>query len=949
MVVTRSSTSWTAIFGLFLTLYGLSVESLTLSSSNLTVQVDDLFPRPLNYTHTVTGETLQGALTGWNFHLSLSINNGQVTCGETGLSTVYSPLSSAAFASLSSMLKKEGLSALPNDDLATTDARIFVTTAVCILNWPSSSTSSSSSSSSAPQLVTVVLNGTVAVADDPIVSGGGTYTWSLQSATVTPSLLTIETLTVVGMELSSFHPVPQATTCDCMYKPDDEGHAPKCGGDFYYTDAWSDDGLDEWYAPTWDQWIVAGNVDVNTPAGGNTACLDGVASRHSIGPYISNIVGGWSSSAATGTSIVTTQKHTPFWTGLRAYDLPGRCSVFTIAPAPIQVNLLCGNVLPYIATVGIFPDITQDQTVNSDDIYLWRRTRFPKADVLYRSTLPYKIQVDMTAYTQQHNWNIISFDNVLSYVQNFSLVTDSYPQTPILVGWQGLGHDTLYPSWDKVDWIAGSTPGLDYLSANLVSVSNNSRSSLSYHVNSDEAYSLFNGTANTEFDIGICRLNVDHASAWYSNCTVTQEQIPNCGIRCSISKSKDSAFYQRYERYGKFFNAVPPGSKTIHSDAWRDVGASWDPNGFISWESEMVCGQQADSNFWANHNMSLGVEGQNGAASDLLGVISFFYHADGWDINLFGRIVTGSSLGYDLDVYCDNPGGSCGWVNWANNFYLTAKLYQLALTDEMLTSVPSSLTTDKKNTSSSIGTGYYRFANGGQIYHAHTKLVKLFDTLSLTERQQMVQDVPTPSTWNYGGDSIPVINSQGGSFIPLILGDGTMDPNTIHAYLHTNNSPDPSCPLYTNDNFVTANNTALGDWNSPPYSQYEIDPSLPEIEAVQMCNSSCWTNTSCNGWDMIKVTPYSGKTKPLCMLFTTPVGCAMDDNQWAGTKYPLNPNQAGLNQTWTLPLSWIGSSIVTTTLSPSGPILNTPSYSIQGRNITLINMQPGMGVRLVRT
>jgi hypothetical protein len=34
------------------------------------------------------------------------------------------------------------------------------------------------------------------------------------------------------------------------------------------------------------------------------------------------------------------------------------------------------------------------------------------------------------------------------------------------------------------------------------------RECFSYHVNTDEAYSLFNGIDNEEFDIGVCRLQV---------------------------------------------------------------------------------------------------------------------------------------------------------------------------------------------------------------------------------------------------------------------------------------------------------------------------------------------------------------------------------------------------------------------------------------------------------
>ena len=38
------------------------------------------------------------------------------------------------------------------------------------------------------------------------------------------------------------------------------------------------------------------------------------------------------------------------------------------------------------------------------------------------------------------------------------------------------------------------------------------------------------------------------------------------------------------------------------------------------------------------------------------GTVSYEYHADGWDPQLWGRVVAGSSLGYDEDVDCANPG-----------------------------------------------------------------------------------------------------------------------------------------------------------------------------------------------------------------------------------------------------------------------------------------------------
>jgi hypothetical protein len=910
----------------------LSAAALTLSSSLLSVTLDDgAFPRPLNYTHLSTGETMHGALTGWGFHVQLSVNGGQLTCGEAGMAVTYAPLPAPA---------PPGV-----------DGRSFTVDSSCVLHWLDDASSSSSSSSSRPRaraatVVELQLGGTVSVEDDPAVAGAGIFTWTLTNATATPPVVPLNTLTVVGMELLTMRPVPEATTWPCFYKPDDNGKAPACGGDSYYVDSWGQVGLDEWWAETFDQFIVEGSVDINTPPTTNAACFDGAGSRHAPGPLLSTIGAGWSHSGHTGASVLAlTQHHTPLWTGSRSYDVPGRCSVFTVSPAPIYINYLCGPGLPYSVRVGVFGDLTQDSTVSPDDVYLWRRMQFPRADVLYRSSLPYKLQVDMTAYAQQHNWVVDPFTHVLTYGRNLSFVTDSYPQTAILVGWQGIGHDTLYPAWDEIDWAAGGSAGLEALVAGWTAATGTAQSSISYHVNSDEAYARFNGSANAEFDVRICRLQVDHATAWYSNCTVTGEQIPDCGIRCSISKTKDAVLYDRYGRYSKMFSAIPnPSSlRTIHSDAWRDVGASWEPDtadgglGFLSWEQEARCGQQADSDFWASHGASLGVEGQNGQALDFLGIVSFVYHGDGWDPAWWGRVVAGTSLGWDLDVSCVNPGWSCGWVQWTNNFYLTAKIYQLALTDELLG-------TDES-------TGYHRFARGGRVHRNHTSAAGHDWLRAMAKAGMAIGDLPTPSTWPYGGDSIPIVDGFGGVFVPLIKPDGTVDNGTVHAYQKASSAPpDPSCALFQPSpaSYIASNNTALGDWNAPPFAQFELDPAMPETQAVSVCNASCWGNVTCQGWDLIKVTPTSGKTKPLCMLFANPVGCETDPNQWAGVKAPLPvPAPGAVNQTWTLPLSWVGAQLSSTALTPEG-YAPGPQLVINGRSLTLVGVVPGYPVRITK-
>ena len=103
---------------------------------------------------------------------------------------------------------------------------------------------------------------------------------------------------------------------------------------------------------------------------------------------------------------------------------------------------------------------------------------------------------------------------------------------------------------------------------------------------------------------------------------------------------------------------------------------------------------------------------------------------------------------------------------------------------------------------------------------------------------------------------------------------------------------------------------------------------------------------------MIKVTPDSGKTKPLCTLVVTPVGCDKDPNQVAGTKVvlpppgPSPPPGSLLNLTFTLPLSWVGKSVSAVTSSPTGPLVGQPGVSIKDRELLLVGVYPGWAARL---
>ena len=493
---------------------------------------------------------------------------------------------------------------------------------------------------------------------------------------------------------------------------------------------------------------------------------------------------------------------------------------------------------------------------------------------------------------------------------------------------------------DQVNLNIGGTDALNALGARVAA--NFPRSSLSYHVNADEAYSKFNGSDNSEFITDMCRLNVDGITPWVMHDSVVQQQIPDYGVRCSISKTKDNALYGRYERISRFLTTIPssPRIDTVHSDAWREVGSSFEPDGFISESSEQYCGQIADRDFWASHNISLGVEGQDGQPAEMMGVSTFWLHDNGqsWSTTLFGRIAGGSSLGFDADVHC-SPGGLCGFYNYAQQFYTHARVYQTAITAELL-----------GERQGEVSDPYLFFDNGGKIYKRH--IVILAKKSKNMQKSSIANDinvgVTSPSsTWPFGGDDIPIIDDVNGYLLPLITESGdAFDENTLHAFVSAkgNFPPDPSCPFFVPGLNVAEDNYAFSNWNQGDLI-FNLNNSISLSEQIAVCNATCWSNSTCEGWNLVKVTQGSGHAVPQCSLFSHPSGCNYDANQAGGTKLPLplpSPSPS-LTVNWTLPMSWIGKTVSATAITAVGP--QEASVTVQGR-VMAVQITPGIAVRL---
>ena len=127
-----------------------------------------------------------------------------------------------------------------------------------------------------------------------------------------------------------------------------------------------------------------------------------------------------------------------------------------------------------------------------DDAVVWTRDQYPKADWLVRVGLMTKLQNDVTSYTNggcngsvhdPHRQSRATFNRTLDAVKWLSRWSDNSTHVMHLVGWQGTGHDTLYPSLNRLNPYAGTKADLERLSAEAKRYN----TLISYHINTDEA------------------------------------------------------------------------------------------------------------------------------------------------------------------------------------------------------------------------------------------------------------------------------------------------------------------------------------------------------------------------------------------------------------------------------------------------------------------------------
>lgn len=264
---------------------------------------------------------------------------------------------------------------------------------------------------------------------------------------------------------------------------------------------------------------------------------------------------------------------------------------YVLSPNTYQYRVR-SKTMPALELRAVFgSDTNGDGNVSLSDYALWLNRRLPDADPIYRESVIYKLFCDYPGCGVK-----TTFAQAEEIIRAISNVTDGLAQIVYLVGWQYTGHDTGYPSMDKVNERPGGEQGL----RDLVRAARERYNTLvSYHGNIDDAYK-----ESKDWDDGIM------------------------ANREGISHVRDAESGKIFERLRAMLAAVPV-EKTLHFDNMRITNndAARDPEG-IGVLEELECGLKPVMSFLRDRGITVTTEGQNGTPVDCTQLVSGFWHVD---------------------------------------------------------------------------------------------------------------------------------------------------------------------------------------------------------------------------------------------------------------------------------------------------------------------------------
>ncbi|MDQ6421468.1 endo-alpha-N-acetylgalactosaminidase family protein [Paenibacillus sp. LHD-117] len=368
---------------------------------------------------------------------------------------------------------------------------------------------------------------------------------------------------------------------------------------------------------------------------------------------------------------------------------PGRGGRFSIAPGTYQYRVRERTMEPLELAVVFLEDINGDGTADDCDYHLWLNRRFPDADPLYKKAIWYQV-----FNAEKDRGVLTTFKETLEIIRQIHNVTGGVRQIAYLIGWQFDGHDTGYPSLNRVNPKLAENP--DRADEELRELVRRAKEEydciVSYHINLDDAY-----VDAPDWDPAILSRDPDGSDRVWLD-TAKQRAY-------HINHTKDVESGQVFRRIDDFLRTVPV-ERTVQVDAFRNTNTSWEPDGsIIGPMEELVCGMKPILAYFRERGIDVSTEGLNGMPIEDSGVFSAYWHYSP-SMLYHGKIVGGGSVdmnavawgkgaSFDSDVlYRGEPTRHLGEQFLANDFeskwdqivdiiYLGSMLYQFYLEREM--------------------------------------------------------------------------------------------------------------------------------------------------------------------------------------------------------------------------------------------------------------------------
>ncbi|MGB8354327.1 MAG: endo-alpha-N-acetylgalactosaminidase family protein [Chthoniobacteraceae bacterium] len=245
---------------------------------------------------------------------------------------------------------------------------------------------------------------------------------------------------------------------------------------------------------------------------------------------------------------------------------------------------------PFELRVALLADYNGDGKIDWADAAGWEGDRTYRFEPLYHEAIIYKIWLD-SLFLPKPNF---VYADILPIIQRLHRISGGLKQIIHLFGWQGLGHDTLFPCHNEFNPRLGTREDL----VRLIEQAREWNCCVSLHANFDDSY-----PGHPEYDPTLLSRDPDGPKVWFFNTIVNAPTYSISHTLANESGYNDYRIKQMMENL--------PLRESIHLDAHRPYNEVWLEDGtFISAECEVQRGMIPIRDKFTRVGLDLSIEGR---------------------------------------------------------------------------------------------------------------------------------------------------------------------------------------------------------------------------------------------------------------------------------------------------------------------------------------------------